>query len=221
MQKLNQVCMTTKGIEEVFQIAIPDLENNVKTIPRVEEVLSWKEYEDRRLVINEPVTDEFMFYSQLIIQWNKEDNELDIPIENRKPIKILLYTYGGVVDAAKSFYNIMQISKTPIYVYNMGLCASAGVLIFLSGHKRFAIKGSSFLIHEGELGLTGQTTKVIENLKAFEKQEKEIEEYIISKTNIDKKMYSKNRKKEWWITTEAQELGLIDEFVEDINQLFV
>lgn len=221
MQKLNQVCMTTKGIEEVFQIAIPDLENNVKTIPRVEEVLSWKEYEDRRLVINEPVTDEFMFYSQLIIQWNKEDNELNIPIENRKPIKILLYTYGGVVDAAKSFYNIMQISKTPIYVYNMGVCASAGVLIFLSGHKRFAIKGSSFLIHEGELGLTGQTTKVIENLKAFEKQEKEIEEYIISKTNIDKKMYSKNRKKEWWITTEAQELGLIDEFVEDINQLFV
>lgn len=221
MQKLKDACMATKGIEEVFQIAIPDLREGVKTIPRVEEILSWKEYEDRRLVINETVTDEFMFYSQLIIQWNKEDNENNIPIENRKPIKILLYTYGGVVDAAKSFYNIMQISKTPIYVYNMGVCASAGVLIFLSGHKRFAIKGSSFLIHEGELGLGGQTTKVIENLKAIEKQEKEIEEYIISKTNIDKKMYGKNRKKEWWITTEAKELGLIDEFVEDIDQLFV
>lgn len=221
MQKLNETCIATKGVEEVFQIAIPDLGENIKTIPRVEEILSWKEYEDRRLVINETVTDEFMFYSQLIIQWNKEDNENNIPVENRKPIKILLYTYGGVVDAAKSFYNIMQISRTPIYVYNMGVCASAGVLIFLSGHKRFAIKGSSFLIHEGELGLTGQTTKVIENLKAFEKQEKEIEEYIISKTHIDKKLYSKNRKKEWWITTEAKELGLIDEFVEDIDQLFV
>ena len=221
MKKLNETCIATKGVEEVFQIAIPDLGENIKTIPRVEEILSWKEYEDRRLVINETVTDEFMFYSQLIIQWNKEDNENNIPVENRKPIKILLYTYGGVVDAAKSFYNIMQISRTPIYVYNMGVCASAGVLIFLSGHKRFAIKGSSFLIHEGELGLTGQTTKVIENLKAFEKQEKEIEEYIISKTHIDKKLYSKNRKKEWWITTEAKELGLIDEFVEDIDQLFV
>ena len=221
MQKLKDVCMATKGVEEVFQIAIPDLGENIKSIPRVEEILSWKEYEDRRLVINETVTDEFMFYSQLIIQWNKEDNENNIPVENRKPIKILLYTYGGVVDAAKSFYNIMQISKTPVYVYNMGVCASAGVLIFLSGHKRFAIKGSSFLIHEGELGLGGQTTKVIENLKAIEKQEKEIEEYIISKTNIDKKMYGKNRKKEWWITTEAKELGLIDEFVEDIDQLFV
>ena len=120
MQKLKEACIATKGIEEVFQIAIPDLGGNVKNIPRVEEVLSWKEYEDRRLVINETVTNEFMFYSQLIIQWNKEDNENNIPVEKRKPIKILLYTYGGVVDAAKSFYNIMQISKTPIHVYNMG-----------------------------------------------------------------------------------------------------
>ena len=148
------------------------------------------------------------------------DYENNISIENRQPIKILLYTYGGSVDAAKSFYNIMQISKTPIYVYNMGVCASAGVLIFLSGHKRYAIKGSTFLIHEGEVGLGGQTTKVIENLKVIEKQEKELEEYIISKTNIDKKMYTKNKKKEWWISTEAKELGLIDDFVEDIEELF-
>ena len=90
MQKLKDVCMATKGIEDVFQIAIPDLGENIKSIPRVEEILSWKEYEDRRLVINETVTDEFMFYSQLIIQWNKEDNENNIPVENRKPIRILL-----------------------------------------------------------------------------------------------------------------------------------
>lgn len=212
--------VVTRGLEEVFSIALPDLSASTKAIPGVNEVLAWKEYSDRRIVINEAVTEEFMFYSQMIVQWNKEDYENNISIEKRQPIKILLYTYGGSVDAAKSFYNIMQISKTPIYVYNMGVCASAGVLIFLSGHKRYAIKGSSFLIHEGEVGLGGQTTKVIENLKVIEKQEKELEEYIISKTNIDKKMYTKNKKKEWWISTEAKELGLIDEFVEDIEELF-
>lgn len=212
--------VVTRGLEEVFSIAIPDLAAGTKAIPGVNEVLAWKEYSDRRIVINEAVTEDFMFYSQMIVQWNKEDYENNISIENRQPIKILLYTYGGSVDAAKSFYNIMQISKTPIYVYNMGVCASAGVLIFLSGHKRYAIKGSTFLIHEGEVGLGGQTTKVIENLKVIEKQEKELEEYIISKTNIDKKMYTKNKKKEWWISTEAKELGLIDDFVEDIEELF-
>lgn len=219
MRKLNKT-INSRGLEEMFSIEIPDLEGNTKAIPTVEEVLRWKEYQDRRIVINEVVTEDFMFFSQLIMQWNKEDYDNNVAVELRKPIKIFLYTYGGLVDAARSFYNIMQISKTPIYIYNMGVCASAGVLIFLSGHKRYAIKGSTFLIHEGEVGLGGQTTKVIENLETIKKQEKEIEEYIISKTNIDKKMYSKNKKKEWWITTEAKELGLIDDFVEDIEVLF-
>ena len=149
MCKLNNTA--TRGLEEVFSIAIPDLASNTKSVPSVNEVLEWKEYADRRIVINEPVTEEFMFYSQLIMQWNKEDYDNKIEVAQRKPIKIFLYTYGGLVDAAKSFYHMMQISKTPIYIYNMGVCASAGVLIFLSGHKRYAIKGSTFLIHEGEV----------------------------------------------------------------------
>ena len=160
------------GIGEVFSMLIPN-ENEDKVLPSVEAVLQWKEIKDRRLVINEPVTACHLFYSQLIIQWNKEDQDENIAIEDRKPIKILLNTYGGDLDACQSFYNVIQISKTPVYVYNMGVCASAGALIFLSGHKRFALKGSKFLIHEGEVGLQGQTTKVLENLEQCKKTEKE------------------------------------------------
>ena len=206
------------GIGEVFSMLIPN-ENEDKVLPSVEAVLQWKEIKDRRLVINEPVTDCYLFYSQLIIQWNKEDKDENIAIEDRKPIKILLNTYGGDLDACQSFYNVIQISKTPVYVYNMGVCASAGALIFLSGHKRFALKGSKFLIHEGEVGLQGQTTKVLENLEQCKKTEKELEDYIISKTKIDKKLYNKNKKKEWWISSEAVDLGIADAFVEDLEEL--
>lgn len=206
------------GLGEVFSMIIPN-ENEDKAIPSVEAVLEWKEIKDRRLVINEVVTDAFLFYSQLIIQWNKEDKDNNIAIKDRKPIKILLNTVGGDLDACQSFYNVIQISKTPVYIYNMGICASAGALIFLSGHKRYALKGSKFLIHEGEVGLQGQTTKVLENLEQCKKTEKEIEEYIISKTKIDKKLYNKNKKKEWWIGTEAVDLGIADAFVEDLEEL--
>lgn len=206
------------GIGEVFSMLIPN-ENEDKVLPSVEAVLQWKEIKDRRLVINEPVTDCYLFYSQLIIQWNKEDKDENIAVEDRKPIKILLNTYGGDLDACQSFYNVIQISKTPVYVYNMGVCASAGALIFLSGHKRFALKGSKFLIHEGEVGLQGQTTKVLENLEQCKKTEKELEDYIISKTKIDKKLYNKNKKKEWWISSEAVDLGIADAFVEDLEEL--
>lgn len=206
------------GLGEVFSVLIPN-ENEDKVLPSIEAVLQWKEIKDRRIVINEVVTDEFIFYSQLILQWNKEDKDLDIAVENRKPIKILLNTVGGDLDACQSFYNIIQMSKTPVYIYNMGLCASAGALIFLSGHKRYALKGSKFLIHEGEMSLGGQTTKVLENLKEYEKTEKEIEEYVLSKTKIDKKLYNKNKKKEWWITTEAVDLGIADYFVESLDDI--
>lgn len=206
------------GLGEVLNLVIPN-ENEDKTLPSVEEILYWNEINDRRIVINEIVTDAFVFYSQLIMQWNKEDKNNNLKVEDRKPIKIFLNTIGGDLDACQSFYNIIQISKTPIYIYNLGICASAGALIFLSGHKRFAIKGSKFLIHEGEISLGGQTTKVIENLDQCKKTEKEIEEFIISKTKIDKKMYSKNKKREWWITTDAVELGVADAFVEDIEEM--
>jgi ATP-dependent Clp protease protease subunit len=206
------------GLGEVFSMILPN-ENEDRVLPSIEAVLEWKEIKARRLVINEVVTDAFLFYSQLIIQWNKEDKDNNIAIEDRKPIKILLNTVGGDLDACQSFYNIIQISKTPVYIYNMGICASAGALIFLSGHKRYALKGSKFLIHEGEVGLQGQTTKVLENLEQCKKTEKEIEEYIISKTKIDKKLYNKNKKKEWWIGPEAVDVGIADAFVEDLEEL--
>ena len=211
-------CNEGMGIGEVFSMIIPN-ENEDKVLPSVEAVLEWKEIKDRRLVINEVVTDGFLYYSQLIIQWNKEDKDNNLKVEDRKPIKIFLNTPGGDLDACQSFYNIIQMSKTPVYIYNMGVCASAGALIFLSGHKRFALKGSKFLIHEGEMGLQGQTTKVLENLEEYKKIEKELEEYIISKTKIDKKLYNKNKKKEWWIGAEAIELGIADAFVEDLEEL--
>ena len=209
-----------KDAGELFEVLLPKEAQKQQALPGVDEVLNWKETNDRRIVINEIVTEELLFYNQLIIQWNKEDFENNLEVSQRKPIRIYLNTYGGNVDPAMSLSNLIQISKTPVYIYNLGVCASAGVLIFLSGHKRYALKGSKFLIHEGEIGLSGQSTKVMENLEAIKQQEKEIENYIISKTNIDKKLYNKNRKKEWWISSEAKDLGIVDDIIEDIEETF-
>ena len=78
------------------------------------------------------------------------------------------------------------------------------------------------MIHEGSIGnLSGQSTAVIENIEAFKKTEKEIEDYILSKTNIDKKLYTKKKKVEWWINAEESvQLGISDEIITDIDVLF-
>lgn len=213
----------TRGLEELFeQLDMAELvpgEIKGLQLPNIEEVQKWKEILDRRIVFNEYVTDYVMIYSQLIIEWNKEDK--DIPIEERKPIKILIHSYGGELNISLSLINLMSISKTPIITINLGQNASAAGLIFLAGHKRLVMPGSKILIHEGGLSLQGQTTQIIENIEAHKKVEKEIDDYILSKTKIDKKLYTKKKKIEWFINdVEAIELGIADEIITDIDVLF-
>lgn len=204
---------------DIIGIALPKDVGGTMELPSKFSVLDWKEYNNRRLVINEEVTDDYLSYSQLIIEWNKVDK--NIPVEERVPIKILLHTYGGSLDACWSFINVIKLSKTPIHIVNMGICASAGFLIFLAGTKRYAMPGSNFLLHEGQIRMEGQTTKVLENLDDVKKTEKTIETFVLENTKIDKKNYTKNRKKEWWMKAEeALELGVADEIVQDIDILY-
>lgn len=197
---------------------IPDTLSNAK-LPCVEEVLEWKEIQDRRLVISEDFTNEMTRYVQLIIQWNNEDKGIEI--KDRKPIKILLHSYGGDYDICSMISQIIEISKTPIWIINIGVSASCGAILFISGHRRLAMPGSKFLFHEGQLSISGENTKVQEHLDMYKKTEAELEEKILSKTKIDKAQYRKNKKKEWWIDHKlAVELGVADEIVTDIDMLY-
>lgn len=219
MEKYNDNKNNNKSLEELIGITVPAGLDTKGVFPSFEEVQMWKEYNSRQLVINEGIYDLILIYAKMIIEWNKEDK--DIPINERKPIKILLFSYGGDLDICNAFYNVMLLSKTPIHVFNMGICASAGAIIFLAGHKRYALPGAKFLIHEGEIGMQGQATKVIENIENAKKMEKELEEFIISRTKIDKKLYNKNKKKEWWISgEEAVNLGIIESIIDDIDMLY-
>lgn len=159
-------------------------------------------------------------FEKYIIEWNAEDR--GIPIEDRKPILIYIYSYGGDLNATNSFIDVLKMSKTPIWTFNMGQCLSAGALIFLAGSKRFAMPKSQILIHQGSIGeVSGTTNQVIENIENIKKVEQILKEYIISNSKIDEKLYKKKQKTEWYLTaTEAIELGVADEIVEDIDLLY-
>ena len=70
--------------------------------------------------------------------FNKQDDEDNIPIEERKPIKIFIDSPGGDLVATFTMINAIKLSKTPVYTINIGAAYSGGFFIFLAGHKRFA-----------------------------------------------------------------------------------
>jgi len=153
-----------------------------------------------------------------ILAWNKEDKGK--LIEERTPIKILLYCFGGDLDATLSLISLMNISKTPIYTYNMGVAFSGGFLVLVNGHKRFTLANATGLFHEGSAHIQGNAEDVRSAQSNYERQLKQIKENIAAHTKIDLKTLNKYKDKQWYIPADQLlELGIVDNIVTDIDEL--
>lgn len=158
--------------------------------------------------------------TRMILYWNKKDNEENISIEQRKPIKLFIYTCGGGVEEIFHISDIIELSKTPVYTYNMGIALSAGLDILISGHKRFALKNSKALYHSGSAGIQGTAEQVQSQTAQYSKQLDILNNRLLDKTKISKELLKKKKKSEWYISGDEQfELGIVDEIVTNINDL--
>ena len=55
---------------------------------------------------------------------------------SHEPIKLIITSPGGDLDATFLLYDTIKLLKSPFYTYGR-FCASAAVLILASGHKRY------------------------------------------------------------------------------------
>lgn len=170
--------------------------------------------ENRRLYLNAEVDENIIdTLVYMIIKYNREDK--DIPIEQRKPIILYINTPGGSVSDGFGLIDAMIASKTPVYTVNQAACYSMGFLIFLAGDKRYSMKNSTFLCHDGSSFAFGSMSKIKDRLE-FEtiQMEKHIMDYIISRTTISKELYKQNYKTEWYMyPDEAKKHGILTHIV--------
>lgn len=87
----------------------------------------------------------------------------------------------------------MLASKTPIRTINMGVAMSAGLLILLAGHERYAMKYSTAMIHRGSGGAQGTYEQMEEQQKNYKKLIDTMRDYILERTNIDTKLFNKQK----------------------------
>lgn len=134
----------------------------------------------------------------------------------RQPIKIYIQSYGGCVDDMWTLVDIMLSSKTPIHTYCTGYAMSAGLFIFVAGHKRFATKHSKFMYHQMSYGMEG-TQQEFEEIADYKKYVQSILElYIVERTKIKQSQLKENRvkKQDWFIfAQEALELGIVTDII--------
>jgi ATP-dependent Clp protease protease subunit len=110
----------------------------------------------------------------------------------------------------------MERSQTPIHTIVTGCAMSAGFMILISGHKRFAHKLSTPLYHQVSSGTAGTVKEMEEKLEESKRLQRQLEDIVKDKTDITKKRLREifETKKDWYMTSEeALELNVVDEIL--------
>jgi ATP-dependent Clp protease protease subunit len=207
-------------VEEIKNIK-PDIPNILTSLVKVKPKDIDKALEitgalNRHLIVEDIEDGMGLMFHSYIYFWNYVDNMLDIPIKDRQPIKFIINSNGGDLNAAFTALDTISMSKTPVWTINIGAAYSSGLLIFLAGHKRFCYPHSSFLFHEGSAGMGGTAIQFEGFSQFYKKQLKQMREYVLSRTNISSEKYEEIHKDDYWmVAEEALELGCVDEIIDE------
>ena len=97
---------------------------------------------------------------------------------------------------------------------------SAGAHILAAGHKRFAMPGSTILVHSGSCQYGGDLEKVESTKRYYDALGKRANDMLLSDTKIVAKDLKRKGASDWYISAEeAVELGIVDSIVSDFSEV--
>lgn len=179
----------------------------------------WEDLKNRIVWINDEITENTLDLVSKIIYWNREDK--DIPVEARKPIRIIFFSPGGSLDVQDTLVSMIKLSKTPIYGVALGMVASAASMIYLATHKHYALPNAYFILHRGSCqNISGDYANVQNAMEDYRRQVERLEKFYIENTKIPEEVIKEKLNSDWYVRGEKTiEYGLVDEWVTDINTL--
>lgn len=202
---------------ETFNVVIPKSIENLN-LPDPELVNFFEDLENRSFWIDDEVSTCLLEVIKYIIKWNYEDK--DIPVEQRKPIKLFFFSPGGDLDINYSVIDTIKLSQTPVIGINVGQCASAAAYIYLSCHKKFMLPHAYFLFHQGSGTLTGTFGEICAQMEDYQKQVDELANFMVQHTKYREDEVAEKIVGEWYVRKdEALEKGVVDAIVTDLSML--
>ena len=183
----------------------------------LDELFFLRDLKERKLfLVGEVCNETVMGAIQQIFQINRED--ADLPAGERKPIVLYIDSNGGDAWACDAMIDAIRTSITPVYTVNLGICYSAGFLIFVAGHKRFAMPSSTFLLHDGEMMTMNSMAKTHDFVDFSRRGEEKTKQYILSVSHVTEDEYDAKYRTEWYMfASDAKEKGFVDAIIgEDV-----
>ena len=123
---------------------------------------------------------------------------------------------GGEAYSGLGLYDTLRFTKSPIRIVVNGLCASAGILLLLSGDKgqRFTLPHSRFMIHQPRGGARGTSSDIQIEATEIKKLREIYFEIIAGECGKTEEEVRKDADRDLWLSAqEAVDYGIVDKIV--------
>lgn len=150
--------------------------------------------------------------AQNAVSWILEANYADEPPED---LTMLINSEGGSLSAAFAIIDMMRGSRIPVRTIGLGQIASAGLLIFMSGHKgsRILSPNTSIMSHQYFWGAADKYHGLIAVRKEQDLTQERLIKHISKCTGLDSKKINKELMPPhdvWLSPDEAKKFGICD-----------
>ncbi len=203
----------------ILDIAIPQSIENLH-LPDPSLLQFYKNYDNRIIWIDDEITEMTLEYAKMIMQWNFEDKINNIPLENRKSIKVIFFSPGGDLEINNCLIDTIQLSNTPVIGINVGMAASSGCFIYLACHKRYTFPTAEFLIHKGAGNFSGNYNEVVAAIMNYQRQIEELGEFVLNRTEIPEDVFEENFATDWYLSSsEAIKYKVAHEVITSLDEI--
>ena len=136
-------------------------------------------------------------------------------VKNKKELTLGIGSPGGDLNACFALVDVMKGSKIPIRTIGMGMIASCGLLMFISGTKgrRILTPNTSILSHQYSWGTYGKEHELFAVVKEYDLTTERMVSHYKKCTGLSEKdirKYLLPPHDVWLSAKEAKKLGLCD-----------
>ena len=138
--------------------------------------------------------------------------------KKQKRLQFMICSPGGDVPSCFALIDIMKGSKIPIHTIGLGVIASCGLLLFITGEKgkRTLTPNTSILSHQYSWGSYGKEHELFAQVKEFELSTERMINHYKKCTGLTEAQIREHLlppEDRWLSAKEAKKLGICDKVI--------
>ena len=138
--------------------------------------------------------------------------------KKQKRLQFMICSPGGDVPSCFALIDIMKGSRIPIHTVGLGVIASCGLLLFITGEKghRTLTPNTSILSHQYSWGSYGKEHELFAQVKEFELSTERMINHYKKCTGLTEEQIREHLlppEDRWLSAKEAKKLGICDKVV--------